>query len=73
MERPPLLPRTALTLAATAALIAPAAVAYGTERAPQAPAASWSLTWHPEAGAAGMAPLQTTSLLTRNFKAYKLQ
>nr|WP_269785804.1 hypothetical protein [Streptomyces antimycoticus] len=32
MERSPLLPRTALALAATAALIAPAAVAYGAER-----------------------------------------
>ncbi|MBA6435838.1 hypothetical protein [Streptomyces sp. GMR22] len=51
MERPPLLPRTALALAATAALIAPAAVAYGAERSPQAPAASWSLKWNPASGA----------------------
>ncbi|MBU3868323.1 hypothetical protein KN815_31035 [Streptomyces sp. 4503] len=91
MERSPLLSRAALALAATAALIAPAAVAHGAERSPQTPAASWSMSAEVKAADSGVyadwsvtsdgkkiaaykrTGLRTTYLLTRNFKAYKLQ
>ncbi|GAA2355507.1 hypothetical protein [Streptomyces violaceusniger] len=71
MERPPLLPRTVLTLAAAAARADTGAVTHDAEPSLRAPAASCA-----QSGASrslNSSGLQTTYLLTRNFKAYKLQ
>lgn len=62
MERSPLLPRSALTLAASAA------------RADSGAYADWSVTTDGRQVASyKRTGLRTTYLLTRNFKAYKLQ